>query len=165
MCLLILLLASMLSRSNISRNLPMSEDEKTAADYVQSRGYTIEEHQGTVSTYILEKSRLNSSGASASGNLPYIKTWSLQENEPDNYFGKEVSSYTFIVSGHPLDKQYNTHTRVSIMMVDGKVVGGTSSPDVDADGGPYDLDGRTLEEVTGISLVQWREQWDQKYNN
>lgn len=147
----------------------MSEDEKTAADYVQSHGYKIEDRQGKVSTYTLDKSRLNSVDASASGNLPYIQIWSLQESDPENFFGKEISTYVFTVSGHPLDKQYNTYTKLAIMIADGEVVGGTSFPEAKdgllMTGWSYDLDGRTLEEITGISFTEWRAQWARKYND
>lgn len=163
-CFIILLLL-LLSRFDVFPKPPMSEDEKTAAAYVESHGYKIEGREGKVFTYILDKSRLNSEAASASGNLPYIQIWGLQENDPENYFGKEISTYAFTVSGHPLDKQYNTHTRVTIMMVDGEVVGGTSLPDVDVKGGPYDLDGRTLEEITGLSYAEWSVEWARKYND
>ncbi|MGM1049923.1 MAG: DUF4830 domain-containing protein [Bacillota bacterium] len=145
---------------------PRSEDEKTAANYVESQGYEIEDRQGKVYTYTLDKSLLQSVSASATGNLPYIQIWSLQENDREDYFGKEISSYIFTVSGHPLDKKYNTNTIVNIMMSDGEVIGGTSTPDVGGlDGSLYSLDGRTLEEVTGISYGEWRTQWAQKYTD
>lgn len=162
-----ILLLLLLSRLDIfPKQLPMSEDEKTASIYVESQGYKIEQREGKVSSYTLDKSLLRSVSASASGNLPYIKIWSLQENDPEDYFGKEISTYVFTVSGHPLDKQYNTNTNVAIMLSEGKVIGGTSTPDVDgSDGGPHDLDGRTLEEITGISYSKWGEQWAQKYND
>ncbi|UNK18590.1 hypothetical protein MNQ98_00570 [Paenibacillus sp. N3/727] len=109
---------------------PWSEDEESAANYVESQGYKIVARQGKVFTYRLDKSLLQ------------------------------------LGSSHPLDKKYNTNTIVNIMMSDGEVIGGTSTPDVGGlDGSLYSLDGRTLEEVTGISYGEWRTQWAQKYTD
>ncbi|WP_054955432.1 hypothetical protein [Paenibacillus dakarensis] len=159
----LVLLLLVLSRFDVFPK-QMSEEEKRAAAYVESRGYHIEERLGKTFTYILDKSLLNSESAASTGNLPYIQTWGVQESDPGDYFGKEIATYGFTVSGHPLSEHYNTDTRVAIMMADGEVIGGTSIPKPGLVGSPYSLDGRTLEEITGISFAEWKEQWAQKYN-
>ncbi|KKO52586.1 hypothetical protein [Paenibacillus sp. DMB20] len=142
--------------------LPMSKEEKAAAAYVESFGYTIHKRSGKIHTYILEKSFFRS----GSGQTPYIQTWSVQSRDPADFFGKEISGYRFTVSGHLLDKMYDTHTQIYVMMADGRVIGGTSFPDKDdLAGAPYSIDGKTLEEVTGISYGEWRKRWEEKYSD
>lgn len=139
---------------------PMSEEQKIAASYVKSLGYKIVSHSSKPITYTLEKSLL----APGNGAIPYIQTWSVQSQDPANYYGKEIVTYRFKVSGHPLDRIYNTNTALFVMMSEGKVIGGTSFPDRnDLAGAPYSIDGKTLEEITGNSFGEWREQWAKKY--
>lgn len=51
------------------------------------------------------------------------------------------------------------------MLSDDKIVGGYSFPDEKMVGSVYSLDGKTLEEVTGLSFQQWEENWKKKYDN
>ncbi|GAB6928095.1 hypothetical protein JCM10914A_20780 [Paenibacillus sp. JCM 10914] len=140
---------------------PMSGEQKIAANYVEARGYKIVSSPSEPFTYTLEKALLNPDN----GQLPYIQIWGVQSIDPAAYFGKEITSHSFIVSGHPLDAMYGTHTALQVMMAEGKVIGGTSFPDRDdLAGAPYALDGRTLEDVIGISFSEWRKQWAEKYD-
>ena len=94
--------------------------------------------------------------------------WGVQKEEPDKYFGKEITVYGFTVKNHPLEKEYNIKTNVSIMLCEGKVIGGTSFPVQGKAllmGAPYSFDGKTLEEVTGMSFKEWTENWKKKYGN
>lgn len=142
--------------------LPMSQEEKAAAAYVESFGYTIKKRLGEGNPYKMEPSLLRS----GSDNLPYIHTWSVQKAKPEKYYGKHITSYRFTVSGHPLDKLYGTDTRVSVMMADGQVIGGTSFPDKeDLAGSAYSVEGYTLEEITGLSFSEWRTRWAETYGN
>jgi hypothetical protein len=67
------------------------------------------------------------------------------------------------VKNHPLEKIYNVNTNVYALVSDGQVIGGTSFPDGDFVGGCYSLDGKTLEEVTGLSYQEWCSEWAKKY--
>lgn len=65
-----------------------------------------------------------------------------------------------------MDKPNSTNTRVSVMMADGQVIGGTSSPDKeDLDGSVYSMDGYTREEMDGFSFSEWRTRWAETYGN
>ncbi|MEG6616389.1 hypothetical protein V6C27_08160 [Peptococcaceae bacterium 1198_IL3148] len=52
------------------------------------------------------------------------------------------------------------------MLSDGKIIGGYSCPNANVVGASYySIDGRTLEEVTGLSFQQWQENWKKKYGS
>jgi hypothetical protein len=137
------------------------DDEKKAEAYVKTQGYKITSHKGQIATYILDKSKLEST--------QYQQAWGVQKIEPEKYFGKEITLYEFTVSNHPLEKIYYTNSIISIMLCEGKVIGGTSFPDDNGKqklvGAPYSLDGKTLEEVTGMTYKEWTENWKKKYGN
>lgn len=170
---LILALVSGCSDSGVNQQVQPQEskvvyeaDEKTAEDYVKSQSYKITSQKGEVHKYILEKSKLY--GATLT--IPYAQTWSVQKVEPDAYFGKEITVYAFTVKNHPLEKTYkeSSGANVAIMLSEGKVIGGYSFPvfpKPGAVGAPYSLDGKTREEVTGLSYQEWGENWKKKYAN
>lgn len=136
--------------------------EKTAENYVNSKGYDIIKRKGEVVNYTLEKNMLYGSNESTE----YQQIWGVQNVEPDKYFGKQITVYGFTVKNHPLEKEYKANTNIYIMISDGQVIGGYSFPDLsDLDGGCSSLDGKTLEEVTGLSYTKWLEEWEKKYKN
>lgn len=139
-------------------------DEKTAEEFVKAQGYFITARKGTVDKYILEKSKLYG----GPGTIPYQQIWSVQTEEPDQYFGKKIVTVGFTVKNHPLQKRDSTAkngVNVYIMLTDGKVIGGYSYPDADVAGGFTSLDGKTMEEMTGLSYQQWYENWKKKYGD
>jgi hypothetical protein len=142
-------------------------DEKTAEEYVKAQGYKITSYNGEVQRYTLDKSKLYG----GTHTIPYQQVWSVQKVEPDKYFGKEIVVYGFLVKNHPLqsrDENAKNGVKLVIMLSEGKVIGGSSLPytgDVVPAGGYYSLEGKTLEEVTGLSFSQWSESWKKKYEN
>ncbi|SFL10367.1 hypothetical protein SAMN03159341_103220 [Paenibacillus sp. 1_12] len=142
-------------------NREVTMDEQTAEAYVQAQGYKVLKHKGQITAYTLEKKTLESN--------PYQQSWSVQKHEPDPYFGKEVTVYGFTVANHPLEQIYPSKTNVSIMLCEGKVIGGNSFPENNGKmirvGAPYSLDGKTLEEVTGMTYIEWTAYWKQKYGS
>ena len=128
-------------------------DEKTAEEYIKTKAYKIITSKGEIQKYTLEKSKLYWGIET----IPYQQMWAVQKVEPDKYFGKEINIYCFTVEKHPLEKIYTVKTNVYIMLSDGKVVGGYSFPNEKLVCSVYSLDGKTLEEVTGLSYQQWRE--------
>jgi len=149
-------------QSTQNSSLTLQEDENITEDYVKSQGYKIITHLGEKDKYTLEKLMLYGSNVSGL----YGQIWGVQKVDPDKYFGKQITVYGFKVKNHPLEKIYNVEkTSIYIMICDDKVIGGYSIPDMDYDGGFYSLDGKTLEEVTGLSCTQWAEEWEKKYEN
>lgn len=137
------------------------EYELMAKKYIISKGYTIVSNKGETDRYILNKSMIY---GSAKASL-YGSIWGLQSNEPDKYFGKEIGVYGFTVKNHPLEKIYGVKSSVYIMICEGKVIGGFSCPSDDIVASNYSLDGKTLEEVSGISYEQWSSEWEAKYKS
>lgn len=139
-------------------------DEKKAEDYVKDQGYKITARKGEVQKYTLERNKLYG----ATETIPYQQMWAVQKEKPDKYFGKEVTIYCFTVKNHPLQKKDSNAkngVNVYIMLTDSKVIGGYSYPNANAVGAYSSLDGRTLEEVTGLSFQQWGEEWKKRYGN
>ncbi|GAA4872924.1 hypothetical protein GCM10023310_60760 [Paenibacillus vulneris] len=137
-----------------------SGDQLAAKEFVKSQGYTITSSGGPIYSYQLDRSLLYGSPEST----PFRQMWAVQQEEPDKYFGHQITIYRFTVKQHPLERIYKKKTNVFIMMSKGKVIGGYSYPDMDAAGAVYSLDGRTLEELTGLSYTDWLEQWQKKYS-
>lgn len=142
----------------------VSSEEKTAENYVKAQGYKITAHKGEVQKYTLEKDKL----CGGTETIPYQQMWAVQKVEPEKYFGKEITIYGFTVKDHPLqDRDSNAKNGVNlyIMLADSKVIGGFSYPNADVCGAYTSLDGKTLEEVTGLTYEQWGENWKKKYGN
>lgn len=143
-----------------SNSSSTGNDEGTAVKYIKTQGYEIITKNGDIPKYTLEKSKLQTSQY-----LNICQIWGVQKTDPDKYLGKEISTYSFTVDKHPLEKIYKVKTNVFIMFSDGKIVGGYSFPNEKLYGSVYSLDGKTLEEVTGVSYPQWVENWEKKYSN
>jgi len=145
--------------------IKVTTDENTAVTYVKAQGYKITAQKGEVLKYTLEKSKLYG----AIDTIYFQEVWGVQMVEPEMYLSKEITVYGFTVKNHPLEKIYKESkgANVFIMLSGGKAIGGYSSPNTDEliIGGAYSLDGKTLEEVTGLSYQQWCENWKRKYAN
>lgn len=140
-------------------NNEVTGDEKIAEQYVMAQGYKDITYKGEVYSYTLEKSELFESTES----IPFQQAWGVQKVEPEKYFGKVIKIYGYTVQNHPLEKIYKSKINVYIMLSKSEVIGGYSFPDNDSDGGCYSLDGKTLEEVTGLSYKEWSDNWKKKY--
>jgi len=139
-------------------------DEKTAENFVKSQGYTIITRKGEIQKYTLEKSKLYG----GTGTIPYQQVWGVQTVEPEKYFGKEIVVYGFTVKNHPMQKQDNNAkngVNVYVMLSEENVIGGYSWPNADVVGACSSIDGKTLEEVTGLSFKEWKDNWKKKYGN
>lgn len=135
-------------------------EEKTAEQFVEQQGYKVTSRMGEVHKYILDQSKLYG----GTGTILYQQSWGVQTTEPDKYFGKEITLYGFTVSNHPLEQTYKAKTNVYVMLADGGVIGGYSFPDIeDLAGSVYSWDGKTLEEITGLTSKDWSENWKGKY--
>ncbi|SDJ86934.1 hypothetical protein [Paenibacillus naphthalenovorans] len=160
--ILLLLFNAGCNKMDIEDDNNKSVDEREVAQYVNSKGYKIISFKGLIHKYNLDKSKLMENAESTQ----YRQAWSVQKVAPENYIGKEISVYASTVSNHPLENKYNVKINVYIMMSDGKVVGGYSFPDIAGMvGSYYSLEGKTMEEVTGMSYKEWNEKWNAKYGN
>jgi len=132
-------------------------DDKTAERYVKSKGYKISDIKEEMEKYTLEKSEINT--------MKYQQIWGVQKVEPDKYFGKKITVYGFTVSNHPLAKIYKQSKGINvyIMVSEGKIVGGYSFPNNGVMGGIYSLNGKDLDEVSGLTYQQFLEKWKNKY--
>ncbi|WP_297426604.1 DUF4830 domain-containing protein [Clostridium sp.] len=100
--------------------------------------------------------------------IPYQQAWSVQTMKPDKYFGKEITVYGFTVKNHPMqkvDKNAKDGVNVYVMLSEGNIIGGYSYPNADVVGAFSSIDGKTLEEVTGLSYKEWKDNWKNKYSN
>lgn len=148
----------------IGCNTKITGEEKIAKDFVKSKGYIITSRKGEIQKYILEKNKLYDGAES----MLYQQTWGVQTVEPDKYFGKEITVYGFTVKNHPMQKEHRNAkggVNVYIMLSEGNIIGGYSYPNADVVGSFNSIDGKTLEEVTGLSFQQWQDNWKKKYSN
>ncbi|USB32947.1 hypothetical protein [Paenibacillus sp. YPG26] len=134
-------------------------DEKAAEAYIQSKGYSITGYRGELSTYTLQKSLLRE--------IWCEQIWSVQSEPPENYWGREITTYGFVVENHPLSKKLQLPVEVNMMMTDGRVIGGYSFPHSDEPlvGAVYSLEGKVLEELTGLTFAEWKSRWEEKYGD
>lgn len=130
-----------------------------ALEFLKDKGYIIISYDGKVSEYVLKKEDLL--------DLPHQQYWGVQNIDAKDYLGQTLEIYKFTIKNHTLDNyegNKDKQTIVWVMMCENKVIGGYSHPDVKRlRGGVYSLDGKTLEEVTGLSYQDWLEQWTEKY--
>ena len=105
---------------------------------------------------------------------PYNGIWGVQYTEPDLYFNKLISIYSFIVKNHPLNEvalamNFDYDVQVNVFISEEEVIGGTSyflpKDNTVLFGGAYSIDGKTLEEITGLSYEQWSKDWIKKYSD
>lgn len=141
-------------------------EQQQAVEYLESKGYDIITAKGSSGSYILERSTILEE--------PYSGIWAVQPVDPDHYFGKSITTYSYVVTNHPLEEIYSVaehpdvyEIHVNVMLSEGEVIGGTSYP-VPTDGsvmmgGFYSVDGQTLEEISGLLYTEWIDLWKNKY--
>lgn len=147
-----------------ANKINITDNEKIAQQYIKSQGYKIISSSGQLEKYTLEKSKFSETV----GIVPLKQIWGLQKNEPDGYFGKEIYVYGFIVTKHPLEKKYinfKNGVSVYVMVSEGTVIGGYSRINSNILTNFTSLDGRTLQQVKGISFEKWNEKWKKNYEN
>ena len=60
---------------------------------------TIVSHDGENPKYILDPELLQNSS--------HFKLWGVQKTKPEQYIGKEIQTFKFIVTNHPLQKIFS----------------------------------------------------------
>ncbi len=101
----------------------MTENGQVAEAYLEEQQYSIVsfegEHTSTLTLEELAEDRERN-------------VWGLQTVSPDEYVGKTIYYENFTVKDHPIGEQSPAgQIAVSVMIVDGKVIGGTSFPVTD----------------------------------
>ena len=150
----------LLFMNGCSTNKNISNDTNTADKYILGKGYSIISFEGEIEKYTLTKDKLLKA--------PYDNIWGVQNVAPDQYLNKEIIVDEFVVKNHPLDNDKNNDnkkTKLYIMLSENKVIGGYSIPDNDSVGGYYSLEGKSLEEATGLNYKDWNENWKKKYDS
>lgn len=134
----------------------MTENGQVAEAYLEEQQYSIVsfegEHTSTLTLEELAEDRERN-------------VWGLQTVSPDEYVGKTIYYENFTVKDHPIGEQSPAgQTAVSVMIVDGKVIGGTSFPVTDGSGlgNGYSLSGESLEDIHP-DLQEWQDAWNEKY--
>lgn len=156
------LTGSSLSEDTTKKFSVPSSEKSIMTKYLNDKKYNILEYNGKIADYTLDKGML----VLDTLNTPYIEIWSVQSVDPADYFGKEIKFYQFIVNNHILDNLCDKKsTVVCVMMCEGKIIGGYSVPNYDqtVPGGLYSIDGKTLEELTGMTYNHWSDSWEKKY--
>lgn len=152
-----------LSESIVKRFSITGEEKLLATKYLDSKKYNILSYNGQVDDYLLKKDMLLT--------MPYVMYWSVQSTDAVNYIGKEIKVYKFTVNNHVLDNakgNENKSTFVYVMICDNKVIGGYAFPNYSETmigDWPYSLDGKTLEEETGMSYPDWLDGWQKNINS
>jgi hypothetical protein len=132
--------------------------KQKASSFLKDKGYSIVSSDGKVEEYVLKKEHLMK--------LPYSQIWGVQQIDANDYLNKTIESFKFTVRNHPLDNlkgNNDKQTTVWVLVCENKAIGGTSLPDEDLVGGVYSLEGKTLEEVTGLNYQDWSREWTNKY--
>lgn len=165
-------------RQENGNKLQKSKNQKIAEAYLEQKGYKTLSYRGRKKAYRLTKKIIASS--------PHSWIWAFQEVQPDSYIGKMIEFESFIVKNHRLDDwrfrngnwyqkilsflgiaKFVGSTTVSVIMVDGKAIGGTSTPvakEKDRRKGElYLLDGREFEDVSSDDYLKWHDEWVNKY--
>ncbi len=135
--------------------------DSPSREFLTEQGYEIIRQEDPVYEHKLTREDLTQ--------LPHQMYWSVQSVDAAVYIGKMIYTTKFYVTNHPLERAPSNpqdQTIVCVMQTENEVIGGYSLPDLDSptDGGVYSLDGRTLEEFSGMNYGTWKRQWDEKYN-
>lgn len=151
---------NLMPESVIKKFSIMGNEDLIANEYISNKKYKIIKYCGKVDEYTLNNRIIV--------NMPYAMYWSVQNIDAKKYIGKDIKVYKFIVNNHVLDNiQYNKNksTLIYLMISEGNVVGGYSIPNCDRPelGWVYSIDGKTLEDVTGMSYSNWLDSWNKKY--
>jgi len=136
-----------------------TDNYNSALRFIEDKGYKVVADGTKTPDYILTKDDLIK--------LPYMQYWGVQKVNPLNYTNKTIQTYRFIVTNHPLDTLIGNskkQTIVFIMLGDNRVIGGYSIPDNSSVGSVYSIDGKTIEQLTGMQFIDWTSQWIKKYS-
>lgn len=160
-CLLLSLL--LIPITGCSPNILIKSDEQIAANFIRLLGYTIVSYDGESPKYTLDRELLK--------NLGEFKLWGVQKTKPEQYIGKEIHTFKFTVTNHPLQKIFSHDLYdilVTVMIVDHNVIGGTSLPNYTVvktvmAGGVFSIQGKDTDKIKGMSYDEWLDYWKENF--
>lgn len=151
---------------SIKPNIKAQSGPEISWNYLVDKGYEIVDYKGRT-TITFSEDHIS---------LSDIYRLTLINDNYKNFMNKEIIIDTYMVTNHPLDNnlkrfvrtiemglrvKYPNMTRVQVAIVDNEVVGGFS--DIYHTGQrmlgstSYDLEGKSIETITGITFDAWRE--------
>ena len=147
LCAVLLTCLMLVSCNQEQRKVKEIEDiSEKVVDYLKSKDYKVVFYKGKVLSRTITEKDLTY--------MPYQTMWKLQKVNPQDYIGKKIETYEVIVKNHVLDNAKDNNrkqTIVSVLVVDGEIIGGTSKPDYDDGlvraGGFISLEGKSLGEI------------------
>lgn len=159
----LLLSGCSISEKANSKEKLVSDIKGPADDFLKEKGYKVLSYEG-MTNYTLMKEMLLSQSE--------MVFWSVQNDKPDKYINKNLTLETFVVKNHPLDKKfkgdekYLKRVRTMVLYRNADVIGGISFPISKEEflDNPYSLDGKTVEEISGLDYQAWSEKWILTYS-
>lgn len=136
--------------------------ESKLRDEIKEMGYEIIEYKDEVFTLEIR------SKEEEYKDISRAKFWEMQEFDISNYEGKTIDYHIFRVAGHPIEKSVDNaeSTEIRLGVIDDVIVGGFSSPYKKGEiflGGIATIDGRSLEQLTDMTYLEWFNSWSDKY--
>lgn len=139
--------------TSCTANKDYPEEVRSVAEYVEEKGYDIVSYEGRGQSYLLTKGLITE--------LPHMMYWGVQPFDASVYLGQRIEVENFIVENHPLSED---RVDVSVFVVENQPIGGTAFPHGDtSDGGYWNLDGKTLEEIQTKPFQEWKADWEALY--
>lgn len=162
----ILIISVVLVAFNLKPSIKAQSGPTLSENYLNDKGYEIVEYKGR-STITYSENHIS---------LSDIYRLTMINDDYKSLMNKEIDIDTYMVTNHPLDNnlkrfirtiemglrvKYPNMTRVHVAIVDNKIVGGFSN--IHNTGQrllgttPYDIDGNSIENKTGVTYDAWRE--------
>ncbi len=151
--------------SSCEKDYPEFEEVETdviseiGINHIEEDGYNVVKNLGLGSEYmLLEEYMLETD---------HIKIWVVQDIYPDDYFGKVIMHYKYLVEDHPHDDRYGyPYTYMVLMICEGEVIGGFTIPITNEDilvGGVSPMDGDDQKSHMGMTYREWIANWKDRY--
>lgn len=145
------------SESEKEREATIGKHGRIAEEHLEKKGYQVISYNGEFIKTLKKADLLEEHEKNM---------WAVQSVSPDAYIGKTIYFEHFTVKNHPIDAQSDFgQAAVTVMVVDGKVIGGKSFPDSDGSymGNGYSLNGKTMEDMHP-DIQEWKDAWEEKYS-
>lgn len=129
---------------------------------LEGMGYTVVEHE------VDTTSRVIRSKDEEYRDIHLALFWEVQEFDLSKYEGKTINYHIYRVKNHPVDltTELAESTELYLGVIDGEYVGGYSIPYKKGEtflGGFSSIEGKSLEELTGLTYPEWFQKWSETY--